>query len=95
MNIKTGKGFGNLVDKAMSFVDRDASMTRALSDTELSVGFDSDAGFGVPASAVNSPLFMGDEAFLGEKLINSATEAMLKTNPNNVQIRPQYNAATG
>lgn len=95
MNIKTGKGFGGLVDKAMSFVDRDASMTRALSDTELSVGFDSDAGFGVPASAVNSPLFMGDEDFLGEKLINSATEAMLKKNPNSVQIRPQYNPATG
>ena len=95
MNIKTGKGFGGLVDKAMSFVDRDASMTRALSDTELSVGFDSDAGFGVPASAINTPLFMGDEDFLGEKLINSATEAMLKKNPNNVQIHPQYNAATG
>lgn len=95
MNIKTGKGFGKLVDQAMSFIDRDPAMSRALSDTELSIGFDSEAGFGVPASAINDPLFMGDEAFVGQKNISAAAEAMLKKNPNDVQIKPNYNEATG
>ena len=95
MNIKAGKGFSKLVNNAMSFIDRDASMTRALNDSELSIGFDQDAGFGVPSHAADSAVFMGDEQFLGDKIINSAAEAMLKSNPNNVQIRPQYNERTG
>lgn len=94
MNIKAGKGFGGLVDKAMSFVDRDASMTRALNDSELSIGFDTDAGFGVPSHAADTAIFMGDSDFRGEILTNPAIEAMIKKDPSKVQIRPQYNPAT-
>ena len=35
---------------------------------------------------------MGDEAFNGGKLITSAAEAMLKTDPSKIQVRPKYDA---
>lgn len=95
MQIKAGKQFTKLVDTAMSFVDRDAAMSRALGDSELAVGFDTDSQFGVPSHAAESALFMGDEWALGDKNINAATEAMLKLDPNKVQIKPKYNVRTG
>lgn len=95
MNIKAGKGFGKLVDSAMSFIDRDAAMSRALNDSELSIGFDTDAGFGIPSHAADTAIFMGDEAHVGLKNASSAVEAMLKRDPSKVQIRPKYNPMSG
>lgn len=95
MNIKAGKGFQGLVDSAMAFIDRDAAMTRALNDSELSIGFDTDAGFGVPSHAADSAVFMGDSAHVGETVTNSAVEAMLSRDPSKVQIKPHYNEKTG
>lgn len=95
MNVKAGKGFGGLVDQAMSFIDRDPAMSRALGDSEFAIGFDNDANFGVPSHAADSAIFMGDEQCLGEKHINAAAEAMLKLDPSKVQIKPVYNGATG
>lgn len=94
MNIKAGKQFSGLVDKAMSFIDRDPAMSRALGDTEFSIGFDNDANFGVPSHAADTAIFMGDEDFVGEKHISAATEAMLKRDPSKVQMRPVFNPRT-
>lgn len=95
MQIRAAEGFGKLVDRAMSFIDRDPAITRVLNDTELSIGFDNDAGFGVPAHAADSAVYMGDSDYVGQKLISAAAEAMLKKDPSKVQIRPQYNSMTG
>lgn len=95
MNIKVGKGFNKLVDNAMALVHRDEAMTRALGDTELSVGFDSEPGFGVPATAANTPLFVGDEWLIGDKAISAAAEVLLKKDPEKIQIRAKYNPELG
>ena len=94
MEVKVGKGFNGLVDKAMSFIERDAAMSRALGDAEFAVGFDTDNGFGVPSHAADCAVYMGDEEFLGQKLSNPAVEAMLKKDPSKVQIKPEFNPTT-
>lgn len=94
MDIKTGKGFSGLVDKAMSYVEKDAGLMRALNNCTLEVGFDNDPGFGVPAHAAESALFCGDEAVIGRKIIDAATEAMLRTDASKVSVRPQWNEET-
>lgn len=94
MDIKTGKGFSGLVNKAMSYVEKDAGLMRALNNCTLEVGFDNDPGFGVPAHAADSALFCGDEAVIGRKIIDTATEAMLRTDASKVSVRPQWNEET-
>lgn len=94
MDIKTGKGFGGLADKAMSFLEGNTGLMQALGDCNLSVGFDSEPGFGVPANALDDPLFMGDSGLVGEKQISRACEAMLKKNPDKVQLHPVWNEQT-
>ena len=94
MDIKTGKGFSGLVNKAMSYVEKDAGLMRALNNCTLEVGFDNDPGFGVPAHAADSALFCGDEAVIGRKIIDAATEAMLRTDASKVSVRPQWNEET-
>ena len=94
MDIKAGNGFRGLVDKAMTFIERDAAMSKALGDSEFAIGFDSDNGFGVPSHAADSAVYMGDEAHLGQKFSNPAVEAMLKKDPSKVQIRPEFNVNT-
>ena len=94
MKLTVGSGFSKLAGFVDSFVGKDVGLSKALGDCEMAVGLASDPGFGVPASAADSVVFMGDEAHLGEKHINAAVEAMLKAHPENVQIHPSYNANT-
>lgn len=94
MKISTGKGFGGLVDKAMSYVTKDVGLERALNDCELAVGFDNDNGFGIPSHAADSALFCGDEAVIGNKICDAATEAMLRADATKVSVRPRWNEAT-
>lgn len=94
MDIKTGRGFNGLVDKAMSFISRDAAIMKALGDAEFAIGLDSDNGFGVPSHAADTAIYMGDEAHVGQKFSNPAVEAMLKKDPSKVQLRPEYNPVT-
>lgn len=94
MKVTAGKGLEGLVTKAMTFIDRDAAMARALGDTELAIGFDTDAGFGVPSHAADSAIFMGDEAHVGTKNATAAVEALLKRDPSKVQLRPKFNPVT-
>lgn len=90
MKLTTGAGFNKLAGFVETFVGKDVGLNKALGDCEMAVGLATDPGFGVPASAADSVVFMGDEAHLGEKHINAAVEAMLKAHPENVQIHPKY-----
>ena len=94
MKLKVGTGFNKLAETVEKFVGMDTGLSKALGDCELSIGLAGEAGFGVPAHAADSAIFMGDEAHLGSKLINASTEAMMKAHPENVQVRPTYNPKT-
>lgn len=95
MEIKTGKGFKGLVDKAIKLVgDESANVIKNLDGTELSVGFSTESGFGTPESAAYSPIFMGDSNYVGEKQITASVEAALKANADSVQLRSVYNPMT-
>lgn len=95
MKYNFGSGFNKLGGAVEELLGRDKGMQFALNGSEISVGMSNDPNFGVPAHAASSAIFAGDEAYRGQKIITPAAEAMLKVNPDNVQIRPQYNPATG
>ena len=94
MKLNVGTGFNRLAGVVDQFIGTDAGLAKALGDCELSVGLAGEAGFGVPAHAADSAIFMGDEAHAGTKIITSAAEAMLKSHPENIQMRPKYNPET-
>ena len=94
MKLTVGTGFNHLAGVVDQFVGSDAGLRKALGDCELSIGLAGEAGFGVPAHAAGSAIFMGDEAHAGDKIISAAVEAMLKSDPSKVQMRPRFNADT-
>lgn len=95
MNTKFGKGFTSLGQKVESFISRDGGLAKGLANCELSVGLATDPAFGVPAHAAQTPVFVGDSALVEGKDITAAAEALLKTQPDKVQVRPVYNDMTG
>lgn len=90
MKLTLGSGFNKLGGIVDTFVNKDAGLRKALGDCELSVGLATEAGFGVPAHAADSAILMGDEVHKGNKIISAACEAMLKSDPNKVQIHPVF-----
>lgn len=94
MKSKFGSGFSRLGGIVEDLVGRDQALSHALAGCEISVGMAKDPEFGVPASAMSDPIYMGDEAHMGEKIITAAAEAMLKQDPSKVQIHPRYNPRT-
>lgn len=95
MKLKVGSGFDRLAGIIDQFVGSDRGLSKALGDCEMSIGLAGDPGFGVPAHAADSAVFMGDEAHAGSKIITAAQEAMLKADPSKVQMRPKYNPDAG
>lgn len=91
MKLNVGTGFNRLAGIVDQFIGTDPGLSKALGNCEMSIGLASDPGFGVPAHAADSAIFMGDEAFVGNKLITAAAEAMLKQDPSKIQMRPKYN----
>ena len=94
MKLNVGTGFNKLAGLAERFVGSDVGLNKALGDCELSIGLASQPGFGVPSHAIDNPVFMGDEACVGQKIISAQAEALLRSDPNKVQVRPSFNAAT-
>lgn len=95
MKLTVGTGFNRLAGIMDQFINSDVGLSKALGDCEMSIGLASDPGFGVPAHAADSAIFMGDEACAGEKIITPAAEALLKRDPSKIQMRPRYNSDTG
>lgn len=94
MILKASSGFNKLAGTLEDFVGRDTGLNKALSNCELALGLATDPDFGVPAHAADSAIFMGDSAYLGDKHTTAAIEAMLKTNPDKVQMKHRFNPDT-
>lgn len=95
MKLTVGSGFNKLAGQIDQFINMDQGLAKVLGDCELSIGLSGEPGFGVPAHAASSAIFMGDEALVGNKNISAACEAMLKQDPSKVQVHPVYNPAEG
>ena len=96
MIIKTHPQFKRLGKVANAIIGANPKMVNALSDATLMIGPASDPAYGVPASAVGAPTFVGDQAMIGAMVGNTPKlEAMFKKNPASVEIRPVFNAKTG
>lgn len=81
---------------ANRLVSANGKANHLLRDATLQIGRASDPKYGVPASAVNSPIYVGDHAVLGSVIGNSAEiEALYKKNPLAVNMKPRFNILTG
>lgn len=81
---------------ANRLVSANGKANHLLRDATLQIGRASDPKYGVPASAVNSPIYVGDHAVLGSVIGNSAEiEALYKKNPLAVNMKPRFNIRTG
>lgn len=94
MKLNVGSGFNKLAGLTEKMINADVGLSKALGDCELSIGLASEPGFGVPTHAADNAVVMGDEAHAGGKNISAAAEAMLKSDPNKVQMRPRFNPQT-
>lgn len=94
MKIITSSGFNNLAGTLEKFIGSDVGLSKGLANCQLEMGLASEPNFGVPAHAADSAIFMGDSAYLGEKHTSAAIEAMLKSHPDKVQMKPHYNPDT-
>jgi len=81
------KDLGSLAEKMLA---SDKNLNKALSGTSLKIGPATEAEFGVDSEAAE-PMFIGagDQAWIGQKIIDAATEALLKVSPQQVMIKPQ------
>lgn len=96
MIINCSKELKGLSKHIKALVNGNSKAKTLLDDATLSIGLASDPAFGVPASAVNNPLYVGDSAMLGNlKGMNPTLDAMYKKNPASVNMRPTYNPTTG
>lgn len=96
MKINCSSEFKKVGKIANRLVSANGKASDLLRDATLQIGRASDPEYGVPASAVNSPIYVGDHAVLGSVIGNSAEiEALYKKNPLAVNMKPRYNIRTG
>ncbi len=96
MRIDCSSEFKKLGKIAGRMVGMNGKANDLLRDATLQIGRASDPKYGVPASAVNSPLFVGDHAVLGKAVgLTPELEAIYNNNPYGVNIRPRFNLRTG
>lgn len=96
MNLDCSPGFrkiGKLVNK---MVERDGKASSILGDATLQIGPASEAHFGVPLSAVQNPIYVGDGAAVGKPLgFTPELDALYKKSALNIDVRPRFNVRTG
>lgn len=96
MVIQCSNEFKKLGKIANRLVGSNGKANMLLQDATLQIGRASDPKYGVPASAVHKPLYVGDSAVLGSISGNTPEiEAMFKQNKYSVNMEPRYNARTG
>lgn len=96
MIINCSSEFKKVGKIANRLVSANGKANHLLRDATLQIGRASDPKYGVPASAVNSPIYVGDHAVLGSVIGNSAEiEALYKKNPLAVNMKPRFNIRTG
>lgn len=95
MIINCSSEFKKVGKIAKHLVSANGKASDLLRDATLQIGRASDPEYGVPASAVNSPIYVGDHAVLGSIIGNSAEiEALYKKNPLAVNMKPRFNIRT-
>lgn len=96
MRIDCSSEFKKLGKLAEKMVARNGKANDFLRDATLQIGRASDPHYGIPASAVNNPIYVGDHAVLGNVVgNNSEIEALYKKNPALVNMKPRFNINTG
>ena len=96
MKINCSSEFKKVGKIANRLVSANGKASDLLRDATLQIGRASDPEYGVPASAVNSPIYVGDHAVLGSVIGNNAEiEALYKKNPLAVNMKPRFNIRTG
>ena len=96
MKIKCSSEFKKLGKLASRMVSLNGKADGILRDATLMIGRASDPEYGVPASAVANPTYVGDQAVLGSMVgITPELDAIYKANPAGVNIKPRFNPRTG
>lgn len=96
MIINCSSEFKKVGKIANRLVSANGKASALLRDATLQIGRASDPDYGVPASAVSSPIYVGDHEVLGSVIGNSAEiEALYKKNPLAVNMKPRFNICTG
>lgn len=96
MRIDCSSEFKKIGKVASRMVNMNGKAADFLRDATLQIGRASDPRFGVPAGAVQNPIFVGDHVALGNAVgLTAEMEALYKANPYGVNIKPRFNAKTG
>jgi hypothetical protein len=96
MRIECSKEFKRLGKLADRMVGRNGNAANILRDATLQIGRADDPHYGVPASAVTNPIFVGDAAAIGNPVgLTPELEALYKKNALGVNIKPRFNARSG
>ena len=96
MRIECSSEFKKLGKMANRMLGMNGKANDLLRDATLQIGRASDPKYGVPASAVQNPIFVGDHAVLGDMVgCTSEIEALYKSNPMGVNMKPRFNLRTG
>ena len=96
MIIDCSSGFKKLGKLANRMVGMNGKAADMLRDATLSIGLASDPHYGVLASAVESPTYVGDGAAIGKAVgLTPELEALYKRNAMSVNVKPHFNMVTG
>ena len=96
MRIDCSSEFKKLGKMAGRMIASDGMANDLLRDATLQIGRGSDPHYGIPASAVTNPIFVGDSAAVGIPVgLTPEMEALYKKSPVSVDIKPRFNMKTG
>lgn len=96
MRIDCGSQFKGLGKIANKLVGMNGKANDLLRDATLQIGLASDPAYGIPAGAVQNPIYVGDHAVLGDAVgLTPEMEALYKNNAFGVNIKPRFNMRTG
>ena len=96
MRIDCSSEFKKLGKMAGKMIGMNGKANDLLRDATLQIGRASDPKYGVPASAVANPIYVGDSAAIGQMVgYTPELEALYKANAMNVNMKPRYNPRTG
>ena len=96
MKIDCSSEFKKLGKIAGRMIGMNGKANDLLRDATLQIGRASDPKYGVPASAVANPIYVGDSAAIGQMVgYTPELEALYKANAMNVDMKPRFNPRTG
>lgn len=96
MRIDCSSEFKKLGKMAGRMIASDGMANDLLRDATLQIGRGSDPHYGIPASAVTNPIYVGDGAAVGVPVgLTPEMEALYKKSPISVDIKPRFNMKTG